>query len=147
VILMVLAAIGLCAVMFVGIVAAIAVPRFNMAAARAREIPGRLLLQRAYHAEHAYHAQHERYTSDPAELATARAAAEVSGEGEYHLEVSAASDRELCLEAVPARGSKAKPLSVDVEANLYRSAGCSGLPDPTFYANRTAGREPIPSPP
>ena len=122
--------VGLMMVGFVGVIAAIAIPQFAKASARAKEKDGEALLKWAYTAEQTYFAQNGRYTSKVAELSAPGRPARASGPELYTLEVSAASDRELCLEAVPtpAAGRDVNALSMDVDGGIYRSAGCSGEP-------------------
>lgn len=129
-IIVAVAVVGLLGIGFVGMLAAIAIPRFSMAAARAKEKNGEALLKWAYTAEQTYYAQNGRYTSNVAELTTEGRPQRAGGPELYTLEISAASDRELCLEAVPtpAAGRDVRALSMDVDAGIYRSAGCSGDP-------------------
>jgi Tfp pilus assembly protein PilE len=128
-ILVAVAAVGLIMVVVIGILAAIAIPRFAQASARAREKNGEALLKWAYTAEQSYFAEHGRYTMDVSAL-TAPGRPEPTGAAQFTLEVSAASDRELCLEAVPtpAAGREVSALSMDVDGAIYRAAGCSGEP-------------------
>ncbi|HYH80693.1 MAG TPA: zinc ribbon domain-containing protein [Longimicrobium sp.] len=131
VIVIALVACGLFAVMFVGVIAALAIPRFAAASARAREKQGETLLKMAYTAEQAYFAEHGMYTSSVDSLKEIVGPAADSSAARYTLEISAASDRDLCLEAVPVPGSGVGALSMDVTGMLYRTAGCSGDPDIT----------------
>ncbi|HEU4560411.1 MAG TPA: hypothetical protein VFS20_21350 [Longimicrobium sp.] len=129
VIVAVAVAVVLGGIVFIGIIAALAIPRFTMASARAKEKNGEALLKWAYVAEQTYYAQNGRYTSD-LEALTDLVPPPSTGNEMYAVEVSAASDRDLCLEAVPtpAAGRDVNALSMDADGSIYRSAGCSGEP-------------------
>jgi type IV pilus assembly protein PilE len=121
---------GVFAVVVIGILAAIAIPRFTQASERAKEKQGETLLKWGYAAEQAYFDQRGMYTTHVDSLEPMLAPPADVGPKRYTLEVSAASDRDLCLEAVPvAAAADAHALSMDVGGRLYRSAGCSGEPD------------------
>jgi type IV pilus assembly protein PilE len=123
-------------VVIFGILAAIAIPRFAAATERAKEKQGEGLLKWAYVAEQTFHAQNGRYTTDVDEL-NRISPRETTGARLYDLEVSAAGDRELCLEAVPFGGNRSsKPLSMDANGSIYHAAGCSGDP----YLSVPSGR-------
>jgi type IV pilus assembly protein PilE len=116
-------------IVLIGIVAALAIPRFTAASQRAKEKQGEGLLKWAYVAEQTFHAQHGRFTGDVAELNSVNGPRVETGAHLYDLEVSAASDNELCLEAVSARGNASlKALSMDQNGSIYHVAGCSGEP-------------------
>jgi len=115
-------------VVVIGIIAALAIPRFAQAGRRAREIEGETQLRWAYTAEQTYFARNGRYTTDLAQLGTRPP---VFGPVLYTLQVSAAGDRDLCVEAVPAPKVDAGPLSMDANGILYHGAGCTGQPEMT----------------
>jgi len=118
---------GFVVVMFIGVLAALAIPRFTQASRRAKEIEGEALLKWAYAAEQSYFAEHGAYTASEASLTEPkRPPADVLQR--YTLQISAASDRDLCLEAVP-REAGVRAISMDEEGWIYRAAGCSGPPD------------------
>ncbi|HET7231329.1 MAG TPA: zinc-ribbon domain-containing protein [Longimicrobium sp.] len=118
---------GFVVVMMIGMLAALAIPQFTKATARAKEKEGEALLKWAYTAERAYLAEHGMYTSDASAL-TGPARPAATGPRRYTLEISAASDRDLCLEAVPRPGMDVSALSMDATGSIYHSAGCSGEP-------------------
>lgn len=118
---------GFVVVMMIGMLAALAIPQFAKATARAKEKEGEALLKWAYTAEQTYLAEHGMYTSNVAVLTGPERPA-TTGPQRYTLEISAASDRDLCLEAVPRPGMDVNALSMDVTGSIYRSAGCSGEP-------------------
>jgi|GEM_PF-1202253 len=122
---------GLFAVVVIGVFAAIAIPRFTQAAARAKEKEGEALLRWGYTAEQTYFVQTGMYTTNVDTLAQLLSPPAPATPRRYTLEVSAASDRDLCLEAVPVPGTGTHALSMDAIGSVFRSAGCSGEPDVT----------------
>ena len=119
---------GFLMVMFIAMLAAIAIPRFSQVATRAKEMEGESLLQRVHGLEQIYRAENGRYTSDLSELRMVGMA--TSTARFYDVRVSAADDRELCLEAVPRpTAGRVRALSMDAEGRLYRDAGCPDEPD------------------
>lgn len=128
---------GFFVVMFIGVMAALAIPRFTQAANRAKEIEGETLLKSAYTAEQSYRAEYGAFTASEASL-TGLARPSAAGPRRYTLQVSAASDRELCLEAVP-KEAGVRALSMDENGWIYRAAGCSGPPDYPTRTGRTGG--------
>lgn len=120
---------GLFALVMIGVLAAIAIPRFVQVSQRAREREGEALLRWAYTAEQTHHAQNGAYTASVETLAQLLPPPAPATPKRYTLEVSAASDRDLCLEAVPVAGTDGRALSMDALASLFRRAGCSGEPD------------------
>jgi Tfp pilus assembly protein PilE len=118
---------GFLVVMFIGVLAAIAIPRFTQATQRVKEIEGEMLLGWAHKAEQSYFAEHGVYTANEA-LLTSPPRPRATGQQRYTLQISAASDRELCLEAVPKDGG-VRAISMDENGWIYRAPGCSGPPD------------------
>lgn len=114
-------------VMFIGFVAAIAIPQFTKATRMMKEMEGETLLRWAYTAEGQYRTGHGMYTASVAQL-TDPPRPNPGGPERYTLQVSAASDRYLCLEAVP-KAAGVRALSMDEDGAIYRAAGCSGPPD------------------
>ncbi|HET7463641.1 MAG TPA: zinc ribbon domain-containing protein [Longimicrobium sp.] len=125
---------GFAVVMFIGFIAALAIPQFSKATQRAKEIEGEALLRWAHTAEQSYFAEHGAYTDREA-LLTEPKRPPANALQRYTLQISAASDRELCLEAVP-KEAGVRAISMDEDGTIYRSAGCSGPPD---YPTRTSG--------
>ncbi|HEX8904670.1 MAG TPA: zinc-ribbon domain-containing protein, partial [Longimicrobiaceae bacterium] len=112
---------GLLMLAIVGVLAAIAIPRLAQVAKRAKEMEGESTLRQIYLREQSYREEHGVYTSRLADLDW-----EVPRALYYDFEVSAAGDRDLCLEAVPKPAAGVRPLSMDAEGRLHRAPGCSG---------------------
>ena len=119
---------GFFVVVLLGVVAALAIPQLSKAARRAKELEGEALLKQAYTLEQTYRGEHETFTRSLSDLGWA-----VPRTVYYDVEVSAASDRDLCLEAVPkpSAGRDVPALSMDAEGRIYHDAGCTGTPVPT----------------
>ena len=117
---------GFFVMMVIGVLAALAIPRFTQAARRAKEMEGEMLLKRAYLLEESYREENGRYTAIVANL---RTTGDLDAPARfYDLQVSAADDRALCLEAVPrpAAVGQVRALSMDADGRLYHDAGCTG---------------------
>lgn len=127
---------GFVVVMVIGVFAALAIPQFSKASQRAKEIEAEALLRWAYEAEGTYFAEHGAYTSREAELTSPPRPPATGAVQRYTLQISAASDRELCLEAVP-REAGVRAISMDEGGWIYRAAGCSGPPDYPTGADRS----------
>ncbi|HEX8245697.1 MAG TPA: zinc-ribbon domain-containing protein [Longimicrobium sp.] len=115
---------GIFMVMAIGVLAAIAIPRFSQAARRAKEIEGEHLLKQAYDLEQTYRAENGRYTSRIDDLRwDARPTPRY-----FALRVSAADRYTLCVEAVPtpAAGGQVTAMSVDEGRTFYHQPGCGG---------------------
>jgi len=133
---------GFLMLMLIGFVAALAIPRFSMASRRAKELEGEGLLKQAYTLEQAYRANHDAYAGSLSDLESV--GWETPAARYYDVEVSAAGDRDLCLEAVPkpAAVREVSALSMDAEGRLYRDAGCTGTTDtPLTYGVAPSGQQ------
>ncbi|HEX6749705.1 MAG TPA: zinc ribbon domain-containing protein [Longimicrobium sp.] len=121
---------GFFVVVVLGVVAALAIPQFSKAVNRAKELEGEALLKQAYTLQQEYRSEHDVYARSLSELEPLGWQAQRTVY--YDVEVSAASDRDLCLEAVPKRsaGRDVPPLSMDAEGRIYHDAGCTGAPAP-----------------
>src|SRR5262249_32836303 len=91
------------------------------------------------------HADHGAFTRDLAELQPL-GWVKPSYARYYDVGVSAASDRDLCLEAMPKPDAigQVSALSMDGEGRLYRDARCTGAPEaepPVDPATSARGRE------
>jgi type IV pilus assembly protein PilE len=121
---------GFCMLVVVGIVAAIAIPRFSGFMKRAYAQDAELRLRSLYQAERAYADSAGTYTSD---LSKVSAFAWKHEPRNYDFSVSAAGERQLCLDAVPRRMARqAPPLSMDQDGRLHGGTGCTGpVQEPT----------------
>ncbi|HYH80692.1 MAG TPA: hypothetical protein VEX86_12895 [Longimicrobium sp.] len=130
---------GLFILMFVGMIAALVIPAFFRSANRINEEQGATLLKWAYAAEQSYHADRGAYARHPAQLPS-EGRLDRSPFFPYELEISAASDRELCLEAVPrpTASPRLHALSMDAQGTLYRAAGCRGDREPSVGVSRAS---------
>ncbi|HEX8245698.1 MAG TPA: hypothetical protein VF541_19455 [Longimicrobium sp.] len=129
VLIVVLVAGGLLMVMVIGVLAALAIPRFSQASRSAKELEGAALLKQAYTLEQTYRAEKGMYASRLDDLR------EVGWEPPpatyyYDVQVSTANDQDLCLEAVPrpSAAGQVRALSMDAGGHLYHDAGCAGAP-------------------
>ena len=113
---------GFVAVVFIGILAALAIPRFTQATTRAKEKEGEGLLKQAYIAENGYMAQHGSYTTDLGALREYGLVdpANVS----YHLEVARADTRDLCVHALPNQGSGVAPIRIVTSGTIEHGVTC-----------------------
>jgi len=125
-VMMIVVAVGIVMVVMIGIVAALVIPRFAQAGARAKEKQGEALLRWAYTAEQTHRAGHGAYTADVAVLTRILPPPADDGPKRYTLEVTTARGRELCLDAVPVAGSGLRAISMDALGSIYRSANCTG---------------------
>ena len=120
------AAAGVVVFVVLGILAALAIPRFTAAAGRAKEKEGEGLLKQAYTLENAYYANHGAYTADLEELKTV---GWLDGPTLYYtveVRLDGPTATLACLEARPKRGADVQPLSMDSLGVIYRGAGCTG---------------------
>jgi type II secretory pathway pseudopilin PulG len=114
---------GFALVVVLGIVAALAIPRFAGAAIRAKQQEGSRMLRDAYTAEQGYLADHGEYTTDVEELKSAgwRDAASAN----YTLRIASAEKNRLCVEVDPKPGaSGVYAMSMDGTGKQYYVAGC-----------------------
>jgi type IV pilus assembly protein PilE len=131
---------GFFVVMMIGIVAALAIPRFSQASTRAKEKEGELLLRQLFTLEQAYRADQGAFTRDLADLA--KVGWETPQTRYYDVAVSNDGELSLCLEAVPkaAATSQVGALSMDAEGVLHHGSGCHG---PSSYPVHEEGAEPV----
>lgn len=125
-ILVAVAAVGFIGVVVIGILAAIAIPRFTQASNRAKEREGELLLKWAFTAEMTYYAENGRFTGNEDDLAVPGKPAS-AGPVHYTLQISTDGERLQCLDAVPA-SSDWPAVSMDSVGSIFHAAGCSGEP-------------------
>jgi type IV pilus assembly protein PilE len=122
VILAVSAAVLFGGVILVGILAALAIPRFTQATHRAQEHEASLQLHRVYEAETRYHEQNQRFTPELKEL-------EAVGwtpmpERSFTLHVVTADSTHLCVEADPFQGAYLTTRSIDSRSGIVTEARC-----------------------
>jgi Tfp pilus assembly protein PilE len=126
---------GFFVVVMIGVLAAIAIPRFSQAARQAREREGELLLKQAYGLEQTYRAENGRYASKAGDLRWDPPPTPLH----YDLRVAAAGVRTLCLEAVPRPAAGEMPaLSMDQDGGMYHEAGCGGAVELTGTGENSA---------
>ncbi|MFL5542981.1 MAG: zinc-ribbon domain-containing protein [Longimicrobiaceae bacterium] len=114
---------GLFMVVVIGILAAIAIPRFTLAARRAKEQEGEGLLKQAYTTEMAYYADHGTYARTFEELKTA-GWAEPPAPRYYSVEIASADSTDFCLHALPLPGAEVKPIRVGITGAMEHGARC-----------------------
>jgi type II secretory pathway pseudopilin PulG len=130
---------GFVGVVIVGILAALAIPRFAQASARAREREGELLLRQAFTLENAYYASNGAYAPTVDELRSVGWAGDSTRYCEVEVRLDPATSALACLEARPKRGADVQPLSMDSAGQAYHDAGCAGE---TLRESRTAATQP-----
>jgi Tfp pilus assembly protein PilE len=117
------AAVGIVGVVVLGLVAAIAIPRFAAAARQAKEGEGAMLLKRVYALQNAYWARHSTYAASLEQL---------KGVGwkepeklrYYTVEITSWKAADLCLQALPRPGSGVRPLRMRSAGYLEPGARC-----------------------
>ena len=114
---------GLIVVVVVGILAAIAIPRFTATAERAKEQEGEGLLKQAYTLEMTYYADHGRYARTFEELKTVGWADPVSPRY-YAVEIASADSTDFCLHALPRAGAEVRPIRVGITGAMEHGARC-----------------------
>jgi type IV pilus assembly protein PilE len=121
------AAAGLVMVVVLGILAALAIPRFTAASGRAKEIGGERMLKQAFALENAYYANHGVYAPTLDELRSV-GWTEADTSRHYTLEITLGpvGANLVCLDARPKRGADVQPLSMDSVGIIYHDERCAG---------------------
>jgi type IV pilus assembly protein PilE len=114
---------GLFLVVVVGILAAIAIPRFSVAASRAKEQEGEMMLKQAYTLEMTYHAERRTYARTFEELKTV-GWEEPASPRYYAVEIASADSTDFCLHALPRPGAKVRPIRVGITGAMEHGARC-----------------------
>jgi type IV pilus assembly protein PilE len=114
---------GLVGVVFIGILAALAIPRFTMASERAKELEGVGLLKQAYTLENAYLANNGVYAPTFEELKSVGWEDPV-GLRHYTVEIASADSADLCLHALPRPGSGVRPIRVRTSGEIEHGVRC-----------------------
>jgi type IV pilus assembly protein PilE len=120
------AAAGCLVFVVLGILAALAIPRFTAASGRAKEKEGELLLKQVFTLENAYYANNGAYTAD---LEALKTVGWEDGPTLYYtveIRLDGPAATLACLEARPKRGADVQPLSMDSAGVIYRDQGCTG---------------------
>jgi len=117
---------GLVVLVVLGILAAIAIPRFVMATGRAKEREGERLLKQAYTLENAYYANNGAWAPTLEELRSV-GWQDPDSARYYEVEIRLGpAPSSLCLEARVKSGADVQPLSMDSAGTIYHDAGCAG---------------------
>lgn len=114
---------GLALVLFLGILAAIAIPRFAGVSKEAKYMEAEVVLKQLRTLQESHRARHDAYTADLSRLEgwTAPPARY------FEFGVSAATDSTFCIEAIPSAEGKRSglgPRSMDQSRALYEGVGC-----------------------
>jgi len=138
---------GFLVIMVIGVLAALAIPRFSTASRRAKEMEGEMLLKQVYTLENAYHANQGVYAPTLEELKT------VGWEDpgflrNYTVEIASADSSELCLHALPRPGSfDVRPIRMRTSGMIEHDARCDETPygggdpsDPTVAGRDSADK-------
>jgi Tfp pilus assembly protein PilE len=116
---------GFVGIVVIGILAALAIPRFTMASQRAKEKEGEGLLKQAFTLENAYYANNGAYAPTMEDLKVVGWEEPVTLH--YTMDVRLGpGENEICLEARPKRGEDVQPLSMDSAGVMYHDEGCTG---------------------
>jgi type II secretory pathway pseudopilin PulG len=110
-------------VFVIGILAALAIPRFTMASERAKEKEGEGLLKEAYTLENAYFANHGAYAKTFAELATVGWETPANLQ-HYTVEIASADSGALCVHALPREGSGVRPIRIVEDGTIEHGLRC-----------------------
>jgi len=118
---------GLMGVVVIGILAALAIPRFAQATQRAKEKDGERLLRQVFTLENTYYAQNGSYAGTVEELAAVGwQPADSARYYEPQITLAGGQDAIVCLDARPKRGADVQPLSMDSVGVMYHEEHCSG---------------------
>jgi type IV pilus assembly protein PilE len=132
---------GFVGVVVLGILAALAIPRFSMASQRAKEKDGELLLKQVFTLEQSYYAEYGAYAPTVDEL---RSVGWLPGDTARYYEpeitLAPAGDAIVCLDARPKRGVDVQPLSMDSVGVIYRDERCTGE---TLTQSRAPSFQPV----
>jgi Tfp pilus assembly protein PilE len=131
---------GFVGLVMIGILAALAIPRFAQATQRVKEKDGELLLKKLFTLENAYMANTGAYARTVEELSSVGWLPTDSARF-YTPEItlSPAGDAIVCLDARPKRGGDVQPLSMDSVGVMYHDEGCAGE---TLRESRAASFQP-----
>ena len=125
---------GFVGVVVIGILAALAIPRFSQASTRAKEKEGEAVLKQVYTLENAYYANTGAYTSALEELRS------VGWEPTTMLnfssvEVAAADSTELCVHVLPREGRGVQPIRIITSGEIQHGVRCG---DGSYASDRDA---------
>jgi hypothetical protein len=122
-IVLIVVAVGFGFVFVIGILAAIAIPKFSMVSRLAKEAEALPVMKQVTVLESAYRARSGAYTADLNRLEGWSAPTL-----RYHsISISSASDTHLCVEATPLpeyAAERLSPSSMDERGRYFRSSGC-----------------------
>jgi len=102
-------------IILVGILAALAIPRFTGTTDRAMELEAQLALEKIYQLQNIYYLKHKRYTTDLAELGFQQEEViddQGNGRARYLISVTTASDSSYSARAEP-QVNDLRPYTVD----------------------------------
>jgi Tfp pilus assembly protein PilE len=114
---------GFMLVVVIGILAALAIPRFAGVAARAKELEGESVLRLAFTFENTFYRDNGRYTRSFEELKSV-GWQEPPMMRYYTLEIAVADSSDLCLHALPRPGSGVQPIRMHASGTMDRGLRC-----------------------
>ena len=117
----------------IGIVAALVIPRFTNVARGQKEVEAERMLRQAYTLEQAYLAAHGTYAESFAELGSVGWTEPVET-AFYDLEIASADSSGFCLNALPRKGSYARPLRLGTSGAIEGGVRCGA---PAFHEGRS----------
>jgi Tfp pilus assembly protein PilE/DNA-directed RNA polymerase subunit RPC12/RpoP len=131
-----LVAVGIVVLVVLGVLAALAIPRFAKATASAKEREGVGLLKQVYTLESTYASNHGVY-APTLEALKSVGWAEPEGTRYYTVQIASATLSDLCLNAVPRPGSGVRPIRMRTLGEIDYGARCGEL-DPNLDLNADA---------
>jgi Tfp pilus assembly protein PilE len=141
-----LGALGCGGIVVIGVLAAIAIPKFAGVSKRAKEMEARPVLRYVQTLQNDHHAEHGTYTADLAAMGLTEAPG--FGMKYFTISVSEASTSDLCVDAIPndaGRMADLRTFSMDEAGVIYEGPMCQVPLVDDYGAGSTVYDEPAPA--